>query len=123
MTNQEIYDELGDMGTLILLYLEMAGADGETTEEEAIVMLKASSCFTDQDVTQFFDGAFKVKAELTFNERLAYLKAGLGYFAENLKADTKKNILHSLTLIAGADGTIHDNESALYQLAYSYLNA
>ena len=123
MTNQEIFNELGDMGTLVLLYLEMAGADGETSEEEALIILKAASCFTDQDVTQFFDGAFKVKASLSFNDRLAYLKAGLGYFAENLPADTKKNILHSLTLIAGADGNIHDNESALYKLAYSYLNA
>jgi hypothetical protein len=123
MTNQEIYADLGDMGTLILLYLEMAGADGETTEDEVLMILKAASCFTDKDVTQFFEGVFKVKGILSFDERLAYLKAGLSYFAENIPADTKKNILHSLTLVAGADGNIHDNESALYKLAYSYLNA
>ena len=123
MTNQEIYDDLGQMGTLILLYLEMAGADGETTSLEVLTILKEASCFTDKDVTQFLDGALKVKGSISFDDRLTYLKAGLSYFAENLPAETKKNILHSLTLVAGADGNIHDNESALYKLAYSYLNA
>ena len=121
MTNQEIFSEIGEMGTLMLLFLEMAGADGEVTESEIETVLGAGSFFTDNDLAPNVDAAIKIRNSIGFKERVAYLAAGLGYFAENLSAQMKKNILIAMAEIAKADGVIHDAESALFKMAASYL--
>lgn len=121
MTNQEIFSEIGEMGTLMLLFLEMAGADGEVTKSEIENVLLAGAMFTDKDLIPNVDAAIKVRNSIGFKERVAYLTAGLGYFAENLSAETKTDILLAMAAIAGADGVIHNNESALFKMAASYL--
>ena len=121
MTNQEIFDDLGDMGTLMLLFLEMAGADGEFAESEIEALIDGGRNFTDADLKPFIDKAIKVRKSLKFKERVDYLAAGLGYFAGNLSANMKKGVLVELAKIAKADGVIHDNESALFKMAASYL--
>ncbi len=123
MTNQEIFDEIGEMGTLLLLFIEMAAADGEVTEEEANLVVKAATCFTDNDVSDNIDAALKFRNSLTMEARVGYLAAGLGYFAGNLAAETKTNILYSLAVIADLDGSVNNSESALFKMAYSYLKA
>jgi hypothetical protein len=123
MTNQEIFDKLGEMGTLMLLFLEMAAADGEFTDEEIGTVLESASCFTDQKVDRFVQSALEVAKTLSFEERVAYLGAGLAYFAGKFPADMKKGILVELARIAKADGAIHDNESALFKMAASHLAA
>jgi uncharacterized tellurite resistance protein B-like protein len=121
MTNQEIFDDLGQMGTLMLLFIEMAGADGEVTEDEIGTLVDSGSSFTDQDLVPFIDSALKVRNTIGSKQRVEYLGAGLGLFAEELSADMKKGILIELAKIAKADGAIHDNESALFKMAASYL--
>ena len=121
MTNQEIFDDLGEMGTLMLLFIEMAGADGEVTEDEIGTLVSAGSNFTDQDLEPFIDSALKVRSTLGTEERIAYLAAGLDLFAGKFPADMKKGILIELAKIAKADGAIHNNESALFKMAASYL--
>jgi uncharacterized tellurite resistance protein B-like protein len=123
MTNQEIFDDLGELGTLMLLFLEMAGADGEFAESEFEAIVDGLENFTDADLKPFIDKAYKVRSTLTFEERVNYLKSGLGYFAGNLSAEMKKAVLVEMAKIAKADGVIHDNESALFKMAASYLNA
>jgi uncharacterized tellurite resistance protein B-like protein len=123
MTNQEIFDDLGEMGTLMMLFLEMAAADGEFTDGEIATVLKAATNFTDHDVEQFVQNALRVAKSLSFEERVAYLKAGLAYFAGKFDADMKKSILVELARIAKADGAIHDNESSLFKMAASHLGA
>jgi uncharacterized tellurite resistance protein B-like protein len=123
MTNQEIFDDLGEMGTLMLLFLEMAGADGEFSEAEIGTVLESASNFTDHDVDQFVQNALGVAKALTFQERVDYLNAGLAYFAGKFSAEMKKGILVELAKIAKADGAIHDNESALFKMAASHLSA
>jgi uncharacterized tellurite resistance protein B-like protein len=123
MTNQEIFDEIGEMGTLMLLFLEMAGADGEVTEIEVSAAMGAGECFTDNDLMPHIDAAVKIFQLLKTEDRINYLAAGLGYFAGKLPVDTKKNILVGMAQIAKADGKIHDNENSLFKMAASYLNA
>lgn len=123
MTNQEIFDKLGEMGTLMMLFLEMAGADGEVEEDEIATVLDAASNFTDNDVEPYIGRALEVAKTLSFEERVAYLKAGLAYFAGKFDADMKKSILVELARIAKADGAIHDNESSLFKMAASHLGA
>ena len=123
MTNQEIFDELGEMGTLMLLFIEMAAADGEITEDEIGTLVDSGSNFTDRDLTPFIDSALKVRTTLGAKERIAYLGAGLDLFAGKFSADMKKGILIELAKIAKADGAIHNNESALFKMAASYLAA
>ncbi len=123
MTNQEIFDDLGEMGTLMLLFIEMAGSDGEITEDEIGMLVESGSNFTDQDLSPFIDSALEVYSTLGFKERIAYLAAGIEMFAGKFPADMKKGILIELAKIAKADGAIHDNESALFKMAASYLTA
>jgi uncharacterized tellurite resistance protein B-like protein len=123
MTNQEIFNDLGEMGTLMLLFLEMAGADGEFDESEIETIIDGASNFTDKNLVPFIDSALAIRKAISVEARINYLAAGLGYFAGNLSADMKKGILVELAKIAKADGVIHDNESALFKMAASYLNA
>ena len=123
MTNQEMFDDLGEMGTLMLLFLEMASTDGEISTEEAETLYESASNFTDQDVHQFVLNAMRVGKTLSFSDRVSYLNAGLAYFSEKFSAEMKKNILIELAKIANADGSIHDHESSLFKMAASHLNA
>ena len=123
MTNQEIFDELGEMGTLMLLFIEMAAADGEIAKAEIGAIVDGASNFTDHDIMPFVDNALKIRKSLSVEARINYLAAGLGYFAGNLSADMKKGVLVELAKIAKADGVIHDIESKLFKMAASYLNA
>jgi hypothetical protein len=111
MTNQEIFDDLGEMGTLMMLFLEMA------------TVLDSASNFTDNDVEAYVGRALKTAKSLSFEERVAYLQAGLAYFAGKFDADMKKGILVELAKIAKADGAIHDNESSLFKMAATHLSA
>ena len=70
MTNQEIFDDLGEMGTLMMLFLEMAAADGEFTDAELATVFEAASNFTDHDVEQFVQNALRVAKTLSFEERV-----------------------------------------------------
>ena len=121
MTNQEIFDKLGEMGTLMLLFLEMGVADGEFTEDEFVSIIESASKFTDQEVDRFLHSAVEVAKSLSFEDRVAYLNAGLAYFAGKFPANMKKGILVELARIAKADGAIHNNESALFKMAASHL--
>jgi uncharacterized tellurite resistance protein B-like protein len=123
MTNQEIFDDLGEMGTLMLLFIEMAGSDGEITEDEIGMLVESGSNFTDQDLSPFIDSALEVRTTLGAKERIAYLAAGLEMFSGKFPDDMKKGILIELAKIAKADGAIHDNERALFKMAASYLTA
>ena len=121
MTNQEIFDELGEMGTLMLLFIEMAAADGEITEDEIGTLVDSGSNFTDKDLTPFIDSALRIRNTIGTQERIDYLGAGLDFFAGKFSANSKKGILVELARIANADGAIHNSESALFKMAASYL--
>ena len=59
---------------------------------------------------------------MSFQERVAYLNAGIKYFSTGFTAETKKGILTGLAKIAKVDGTIHEHEDELFQMVKMYLN-
>lgn len=123
MTNQEIFDDLGEMGTLMLLFLTMASVDGEITDAEASTVFDSALNFTDDDLAPHIQSANKVANSISFEERINYLKVGLSYFAEKLSTDMKKKIYVELVKIAKADGVVHDVEGALFKMAASHLGS
>ena len=92
-------------------------------EPEIEAIVDGAGNFTDENLKPFIDKAIQVRSSLKFEDRIKYLAAGLGYFAGNLPETTKKAILVEMANIAKADGVIHDNESALFKMAASYLTA
>jgi uncharacterized tellurite resistance protein B-like protein len=122
MTNQEIFKDLGELGTLMLLFLEMAATDEELTDEELKAVLDAGASFTDKDLRPHLDSALIFSESVSFQERVAYLNAGIKYFSGGFTAETKKGILTGLAKIAKVDGTIHEHEDELFQMVKMYLN-
>jgi uncharacterized membrane protein YebE (DUF533 family) len=121
MTNQEIFDKLGEMGTLMSLFLEMGAIDGNLDQSEIDQVLKFSKLFTDEDVMPFIASAVAIRKEIGQIGVIGYLKAGLSYFGNNFDDETKKGILLALKSIANADGVIHENEKLLFDLAVNKL--
>lgn len=123
MTNQEIFKDLGELGTLMLLFLEMATTDEELTDDELKAVLDAGASFTDKDLRPHLDSALIFSESLSFRERVDYINAGLKYFSVGFSAETKKGVLIGLAKIAKVDGTIHEHEDELFQIVKMYLNA
>jgi uncharacterized membrane protein YebE (DUF533 family) len=121
MTNQEIYNRLGEMGTLMALFLEMGAIDGHLDDSEINQVIKVSELFTNQDLKPFIDSAIEIRNEIGQKEVINYLKAGLTYFGDKFDEETKQGILIALKSIAQADGVIHGNEKLLFDLAVNNL--
>lgn len=121
MTNQEIFDKLGEMGTLMSLFLEMGAIDGNLDQSEIDQVLKFSKLFTNEDVMPVIASAIVIRKEIGQDGVIKYLKAGLSYFGNKFDDDTKKGILLALKSIANADGVIHENEKLLFGLAVKEL--
>lgn len=121
MTNQEIFDKLGEMGTLMSLFLEMGAIDGNLDQSEIDQVLKCSKLFTNEDVMPVIASAIVIRKEIGQDGVIKYLKAGLSYFGNKFDDDTKKGILLALKSIANADGVIHENEKLLFGLAVKEL--
>lgn len=121
MTNQEIFDKLGEMGTLMSLFLEMGAIDGNLDQSEIDQVLKCSKLFTNEDVMPVIASAIVIRKEIGQDGVIKYLKAGLSYFGNKFDDDTKEGILLALKSIANADGVIHKNEKLLFGLAVKEL--
>lgn len=121
MTNQEIFDKLGEMGTLMSLFLEMGAIDGNLDQSEIDQVLKCSKLFTNEDVMPVIASAIVIRKEIGQDGVIKYLKAGLSYFGNKFDDDTKEGILLALKSIANADGVIHENEKLLFGLAVKEL--
>ena len=121
MTNQEIFDKLGEMGTLMSLFLEMGAIDGHLDQSEIARVIEVSQNFTDQNVLPFIGLALDVRKEIGQMGVLKYLKSGLAYFGNKFGTETKKGILIALKSIAKADGVLHENEKVLFDLAVKEL--
>ena len=121
MTIQEIYDELGQLGTLMLLFLEMALADGELTEKEIDAVIKSAKNFTNGDIKSHVDKAINFRKSVTTEERINYLTVGLAYFENTLDLSVKNGILKGLTSIAKADGRIDPEEMSFFIVAKNLL--
>jgi uncharacterized tellurite resistance protein B-like protein len=114
MTNQEIFDELGQLGSLLGLFVQMTSIDGNTEESEIYAGIKSFRRFTDQDVTPYIEKYFALEEKLGKGRMFEYLQSSLAFFKENLSAAIRVEIMRELEEIAKSDGVIHDNAGILF---------
>lgn len=130
MNNQEIYNELGDLGTIIFIAHEMLHADGEVHDDEINALLKIFGFFvSDKNKTPeyfkaTFDGVIGIYEHFEdFDAKISYLHTSLDFFKSRFDNHTKENILHAIHAMGEADGEWHANELALYGICSHYLSA
>jgi uncharacterized tellurite resistance protein B-like protein len=114
MTDQEIFDELGQLGSLLGLFVQMTSIDGNTEESEIHAGIKSFRRFTDQDVVPYIEKYFALEEKLGKGRMFEYLQSSLAFFKENLSAAIRVEIMRELEEIAKSDGVIHDNEGILF---------
>jgi uncharacterized tellurite resistance protein B-like protein len=121
MTNEEIFKDLGEMGTLIGLFIEMARVDGKLDDEEINAVISIAGKFTNQNVLPYIKHYSILLKTLGQKRMYEYMAAGLTYFADSLDHNTKIGVLSGLNSIAHADGVLDLNEKKLFDLAVNLL--
>jgi len=121
MTDVEIFKELGEMGTLVGLFIEMARSDGKVDKSEFTQVIEAAKKFTDQDIMPFLEKHMALFKKLGPQRMYEYSLVGLSIFAKRLDQNTKIGVLSGLKSIAQADGELHSNEKMLFNMAVALL--
>ena len=128
MNNQEIYDKLGDLGTIIFIAHEMLHADGEVHDDEFNELLRIFGFFVpDENKTpEYFKATLNLVVGIyehfeDFDAKLSYLHNSLNLFKSKFDSHTKENILRAIHSMGTADGEWHANELALYGICGHYL--
>jgi uncharacterized tellurite resistance protein B-like protein len=126
--SQEIYNDLGQLGSLVMLGTMVAAVDGsfEESEFESIVdgflkFAKEDSA-TPEHFAKIMDKVQNAHKTLeTFENKVNYAAAVLNSFKSKFDADTRKAILALYNDIAMADLEMHPNEAALLGLYTRHL--
>lgn len=124
MTHQEIYNELGNPGTLAFVFIEMAYADEELGTDELAQVAKSMKYFVPEevDVDKIIANTLDIYLKIEdFDYRWEYILSGLSLFAQEFDVKMKNGILNELVKIAKSDENIHQNENELYKVAHKFL--
>ena len=113
MSNQEIYDKVGDIGVLTTTYICMCKADGDFKKDEFLELIRLVSILTDNPKSTI-EYTLDVINDFSFEEKINFSFAGLKMLSEKLSSDAKDFIMASLAEIAESDGVIADGEKAFY---------
>jgi uncharacterized tellurite resistance protein B-like protein len=113
MTNQEIYEKVGDIGVLTTTYICMGKADGDFTEDEFLNVYRMVSVLSENPKSAIED-TLDVINELSFQEKIDFAGAGLRMLSDKLDSKTKEIIMASLAKIAESDGVISDEEQDFF---------
>lgn len=126
--SQEIWDDLGQLGSLVLLGTMVASVDGDFAEEEGSAIVQTFLQFAPEEhnsVDDFKRIMNKVssahKSLGTFENKIHYATTTLNTFKAKFDADTRKAILGAYNDIAMADLEMHPNEAALLGLYAKHL--
>ena len=122
MTNQEIYNDLGQIGVVALVCMEMAGSDGKVDKVEIAEIIKVVKFFSDEDPEPPITKAIDYFNKLEMEKRVNFVINGLKHLGEVLNDATKKNILLALAAVAEADGIVDENEQLVYNTAKKILS-
>ena len=122
MTNQEIYDELGQRGIVLISCIEMMSFDEENDDNEINVILKIADDITGNDEAksnELLRRCLEVREEMETMERiLDYIVAGSELF-KGLDKATRIIYLNCLKAVANADGQITNDETDLYYAIFN----
>jgi uncharacterized tellurite resistance protein B-like protein len=126
--SQEIYDDLGQLGSLVMLGTMVAGVDGSVEDSEFESIVSAFVKFANEDAASpehFGKIMEKVqnahKSLETFENKIHYATSVLNTFKRDFDADLRKAILGAYNDIAMADLEMHPNEAALLGLYAKHL--
>jgi len=126
--SQEIYDDLGQLGSLVMLGTMVAGVDGSVEDSEFESIIGAFVKFANEDAANpehFGKIMEKVhnahKTLETFENKIHYATSVLNTFKRDFDADLRKAILGAYNDIAMADLEMHPNEAALLGLYAKHL--
>ena len=127
MTNQEIYDKLGDIGTLTLIGVEMARIDGEVTDEEFTAIGDAFGRFASEERrnAESFQSLLNDVMEVingfeSFEDKKSYVETALLHMTKKYDEDIRSAMLEEITKIAHADNELHEREAGLLNLCKRY---
>jgi len=130
MNNQEIYNKLGDLGTIMFVAHEMVHADDDVHEEEYNELLKIFGFFVSEEnrnIEHFkatLNNVFEIYEHFEdFDAKLSYLHNSLNFFKDHFSDHVKQNILLAIHAMGEADGKWHANELALYGICSHYLSS
>lgn len=125
---QEIYDDLGQLGSLVMLGTLVAAVDGEFDESEFDSIINSFVKFAKEDAAtpeHFSEILEKVtsahKTLGTFEAKIQFAIAVLNLFKSMFDADLRKAILATYNDVAMADLEMHPNEAALLGLYAKHL--
>ena len=126
--SQEIWDDLGQLGSLVLLGTMVAAVDGDFDEKEGEAIIHTFLKFANEehnsvdDFKRIMDKVANAHKGLgTFENKVKYAATTLNTFKANFDADTRKAILGAYNDIAMADLEMHPNEAALLGLYAKHL--
>jgi uncharacterized tellurite resistance protein B-like protein len=129
MTNQEIYNKLGDIGTLTFIGVEMARIDGEVDQKEYAAIANAFVRFASEDRQnkESFDNMIKDVMEViqgfeSFEDKKSYVETALLHMTKKYDKDLRNAMLEEISKIAHADDELHDNEAGLLNLCKQYFD-
>jgi uncharacterized tellurite resistance protein B-like protein len=128
--SQQIYDQLGDLGSLVMLGSMISGIDGTVHDSEWKAIIETFVQFTDHEnddesVEHFnnvIENINKAHESLgTFENKMEFAKTVLNTFKSSFDEDLRKAIFASFNDIAMADLELHPNEAALLGLYAKHL--
>ena len=126
--SQEIYDDLGQLGSLVLLGTMVAGIDGQVDQSEWEEVIGTFVKFANEEAAnpehfgKIIEKVNKAHKSLeTFENKIQYATTVLNTFKSMFDADLRKAILGAYNDIAMADLEMHPNEAALLGLYAKHL--
>lgn len=126
--SQEIWEDLGQLGSLVMLGTMVAAVDGDFDEKEGEAIIQTFLRFANEernsvdDFKRIMDKVANAHKSLgTFENKVKYAATTLNTFKALFNADTRKAILGAYNDIAMADLEMHPNEAALLGLYAKHL--
>ena len=128
MTNQEVFNNLGQLGSVVMLASMVAGVDGniEDSELEAVGNSFARFASDEADNLENFKriwgNVMQAHQDLgDFKGKLDFAVNVLTHFKEIFDEDTRRSMLVEFSKVAMADGELHDQEAQLLGIYTKFL--
>lgn len=128
MTNQEVFDNLGQLGSVVMLASMVAAVDGSIEESELEAVGNSFAQFV-SDEADNLDNFKKIWGNVLqahqdlgdFQGKLEFAVNVLKHFKEIFDEDTRRAMLVEFSKVAMADGELHDQEAQLLGLYTKFL--
>lgn len=128
--SQEIYEELGQLGSLVMLGSMISAVDGNVDDSEFEAIIETFLKFTDHENTdesvkhfgEIIDKVNKAHESFeTFQDKISFAASVCHTFKNIFSEDMRKALFASFNEIAMADLELHENEAALLGLYAKHL--